>query len=452
MNSKNHLSFIEKIGYGFGDFASVLFWQTISLHLLFFYTDVYGISASAAGTMILFSRIWDGVNDPIMGMIADRTNTRWGKYRPYLIWVAIPLYILAILTFTTPNISYSGKLVYAYVTFILFMMAYTAINIPYSTLLGVLTPDTKERTILSSFKYIGAYAGGLVISAFLLPMVKYFGGSDSSPKGWTISIAIFGFVSVIMFFLTFLLTKERVYPPKSQKTTMLVDLKDLLANRPWIILLFTTLLMILFVSLRMGIINYFFKYYLMPDNFEKYVSIFNTVGMIASIGGVLCVSFFAKLLGKKRSFIYLFILSIIFTAAFYILKPGDLKLSLILQLLGSFTGGPLTPLIWAMYADTADYGEWKFNRRATGLIFSASTMSQKIGWAIGNALTGWLLKAIGYVPNVIQNERVITGIRFIMSILPAIAGILAVVVVLNYDLDDNRMLKIQDDLNKRRKE
>jgi len=233
---------------------------------------------------------------------------------------------------------------------------------------------------------------------------------------------------------------------------MLVDLKDLLANRPWIILLFTTLLMILFVSLRMGIINYFFKYYLMPDNFEKYVSIFNTVGMIASIGGVLCVSFFAKLLGKKRSFIYLFILSIIFTAAFYILKPGDLKLSLILQLLGSFTGGPLTPLIWAMYADTADYGEWKFNRRATGLIFSASTMSQKIGWAIGNALTGWLLKAIGYVPNVIQNERVITGIRFIMSILPAIAGILAVVVVLNYDLDDNRMLKIQDDLNKRRKE
>lgn len=451
MNNKNHLSFIEKVGYSFGDFASVLFWQTISLHLLFYYTDVFGISAAAAGTMILVSRIWDGVNDPLMGMIADRTNTRWGKYRPYLIWMSIPLYILAILTFTTPSFSYTGKLIYAYVTFILFMMAYTAINIPYSTLLGVLTPDTKERTVLSSFKYVGAYMGGLVISAFLLPMVKYFGGSGNSPKGWTISISIIGFVSVIMFFLTFLLTKERVYPPKSQKTTMLSDIKDLFSNRPWVILLFTTLLMILFVSLRLGVTNYFFKYYLSPENFEKNVSIFNTVGMISSIAGVLCVSFFANVLGKKRAFIILFVLSNLFTAAFFILKPGNLTFSLILQIFGSFTGGPLTPLIWSMYADTADYGEWKFNRRATGLIFSASTMSQKIGWAIGNALTGYLLKAIGYIPNVVQTEKVITGIRLIMSILPAIAGFLAVLIILSYKLDDKTMEEIQNELNERRK-
>jgi len=451
MKNRNHLSLVEKIGYSLGDFASVLFWQTISLHLLFYYTDVFGITASAAGTMILFSRIWDGINDPLMGIIADRTNTRWGKYRPYLIWMSLPLYILAILTFTTPNFSYFGKLIYAYVTFILFMMAYTAINIPYSTMLGVLTPDTRERTVLSSFKYIGAYAGGLVISAFFLPMVKYFGGSGSSPKGWTLSISILGAIAVLLFFITFLLTKERVYPPKSQKTTIKGDLKDLFSNKPWIILLFTTLLMILFVSLRLGITNYYFKYYLSPENFEKNVSVFNTVGMIASIAGVLCVSFFAKILGKKKTFIILFLLSIIFTATFYLLKPGDIKKALILQFFGSLTGGPLTPLIWAMYADTADYAEWKNFRRATGLIFSASTMSQKIGWAIGNAITGWLLRVIGYIPNIEQSDEVIKGIRLIMSLLPSIAGILAILCVLSYNLDDKKMLRIQEELSERRK-
>ncbi len=209
--------------------------------------------------------------------------------------------------------------------------------------------------------------------------------------------------------------------------------------------------MILFVSFLLGVTNYFFKYYLAPDNFETAVSVFNTVGMISSIAGVLVVSWIAKLLGKRNAFIILFLLANIFTAAFFLLRPGDIKLALVFQTLGSFTGGPLTPLIWAMYADTADYAEWKFNRRATGLIFSASTMSQKIGWAIGNALTGWLLKTIGYIPNVDQTEKVVFGIRLIMSIIPAIAGFISILIVLNYKLNDDKMLNIQTELEQRRK-
>lgn len=448
--NSGHLSLKEKIGYSFGDFASVLFWQTISLHLIFFYTDVFGITAKAAGFMILITRFWDGINDPMMGMIADRTNTRWGKFRPYLLWMCVPLAVIAVITFSTPDLNLTGKLIYAYITYTLFMMLYTAINIPYSSLLGVITPDSSERTVLSSFKYIGAYAGGLVISAFLLPLVKIIGGSGNSPSGWTVSISIFSALAVIMFLITFFSTKERVIPPPTQKTSIVRDLKDLFKNKPWILMLFTTLAMILFVSLRLGVTNYYFKYYVAPNQFEALVSVFNTIGMIASIAGVAVVSWFAKLLGKKRAFIYLFILANIFTMAFMVLTPDNIVLIMILQALGSFTGGPLTPLIWAMYADTADYSEWKNGRRATGLVFSASTMSQKFGWSIGAALTGWLLDTFGYVPNIVQPENVILGIRALMSIIPGIAGFVAVIIVAFYNLDDKKMKNIQNELEMRR--
>jgi GPH family glycoside/pentoside/hexuronide:cation symporter len=451
-DNSGHLSLKEKIGYGFGDFASVLFWQTISLHLIFFYTDVFGITAKAAGFMILITRFWDGINDPMMGMIADRTKTRWGKFRPYLLWMCVPLAIMAVLTFSSPDLNPADKLIYAYITYTLFMMLYTAINIPYSSLLGVITPDTSERTVLSSFKYVGAYAGGLVISAFLLPLVKLIGGSGNSPHGWTVSMSIFAVFATIMFLITFFSTRERVVPPPTQKTSILRDLSDLFKNTPWILMLFTTLAMILFVSLRLGVTNYYFKYYIAPNRFEELVSVFNTVGMIFSIAGVVVVSWFAKILGKKRAFIFLFILANIFTMVFMIFTPENIILIMIFQALGSFTGGPLTPLIWAMYADTADYSEWKNGRRATGLVFSASTMSQKFGWSIGAALTGWLLDSFGYVPNIIQPENVILGIRALMSIIPGIAGFIAVIIVAFYNLDDKKMKVIQHDLELRRAE
>ncbi len=440
----------EKIGYGLGDFASCLFWQTISLHLIFFYTDVFGISAKAAGLLILFSRIWDGVNDPMMGMIADRTRTRWGKFRPYLLFLSVPLAVLAVVTFSTPHLGPLGKLAYAYLTYNLFMMCYTALNIPYSSMLGVLTPNSAERTVLSSFKYIGAYAGGLVISAFLLPLVKRIGGSGSSPIGWTVSMCIFGAVAVALFLVTFFSTRERVSPPAAQKTSVGRDLKDLFSNRPWLLLLFTTLAMLLFVSLRLGVTNYYFKYYIAPGRFEEWVSVFNTVGMIGSIAGVVVVSWLARLLGKKKAFILLFVVANALTVSFIFLKPQHLLLMMVMQAVASFAGGPLTPLIWAMYADTADYSEWKNGRRATGLVFSASTMSQKFGWAIGAVLTGFLLDIFGYVPNVGQSARVILGFRLLMSVIPGIAGLIAIFIVLFYTLDEETMKKIGEDLRKRR--
>lgn len=440
----------EKVGYSLGDFASVLFWQTISLHLIFFYTDVFGIGATAAGTMIFVSRMWDGINDPMMGMIADRTKTRWGKFRPYLIWMAIPLAVVAVFTFSTPNLSSSGKLVYAYVTFILFMMLYTAINIPYSALLGVITPNSSERTVLSSFKYIGAYMGGLVVSAFLLPLVKRIGGSGTSPLGWTVGMSIFGVVAVVMFFLTFMTTRERVSPPPAQKTSIGRDLADLFTNKPWLLMLFASLTMILWVSFRLGVTNYYFKYYIAPKRFEEWVSVFNTAGMIGSIVGVAVVSWFAKWLGKKNAFIILFVISNVLTMSFFFLTPSQIYLIVIIQAIASFTGGPLTPLIWAMYADTADYSEWKKGRRATGLVFSASTMSQKFGWAFGAFLTGIWLEKIGYVANVDQPEHVLFWIRMFMSFIPGIAGVISIVIVLFYNLNEDTMKRIGDELEQRR--
>lgn len=448
--SSEKLSLWEKIGYACGDFASVLFWQTISLHLIFFYTDVFGISAAAAGTMISLSRLWDGINDPLVGLIADRTSTRWGKFRPYLLWTAVPLATAAVLTFSTPSLEPKAKLVYAFITFNLFMMLYTVINIPYSAMLGVLTPDSTERIVLSSFKYFGAYGGGLVVSAFLMPMAKWFGGSGSSPLGWQRTILVFGAVAVLFFWLTFLSTKERVQPPPSQKTSIRQDLADLLTNGPWLLLVFVTLTMLLWVSIRLGVITYYFKYYIAPGRYEKMVSIFNTTGMVATLVGVAAVGPIARWLGKKKAFLGLFVVANLLTISFFIFTPDHLYLILAVQALGSFAGGPLTPLIWAMYADAADYSEWKNGRRATGLVFSASTMAQKFAWAIGALLTGWLLHWFGYQPDAQQSEKVILGFRLLMSVIPGLAGLVSILLMLFYNLNEDKIRQIGHDLQQRR--
>jgi GPH family glycoside/pentoside/hexuronide:cation symporter len=517
----------EKIGYGFGDFASVLFWQNITLNLMFFYTDVFGISAVAAGTMIMVSRLVDGVYDPFIGMVADRTKTRWGKFRPYLLFMSLPLALTAFLAFFAPGFNpalphiHTTKLVYAYGTLILFMMAYATINIPYSSLLGVITSNPVERTGLSSSKYTFAYIAGMVVSATSLLMAKHFGhGSSTQPAGWRWTIGIYGIIAIVFFLLTFLLTKERIRPMKSQSTSIKKDLSDLFKNMPWVILLITTILMILFVSLRIGATNYYFKYFvkeqafhfisihfenlwyvigsgviivaiivvntilkLVKDKaysrilyiilvlcvlyigyrikiqratyhigFEEIASIFNSLGQGFAILGAILVPFLSKWTGKRNGFIILFIIAIICTASFYVLKAHNLYLIFILQILGSVTGGPLSVLIWAMYADAADYSEWKNNRRATGLIFSASAMSQKLGWAVGGLLTGGILSLYGYVANTEATSAVTGGLIQLMSVIPAVAGILAIIAILFYKLDDKTMKTIEEDLNVRRAE
>lgn len=452
----------EKAGYGFGDLASVLYWQTITVYLLYFYTDVFGISAAAAGTMILVSRLWDGVNDPMMGIIADRTDTRWGKFRPYLLWLSLPLALIGVLTFTTPDFGYTGKLVYAYITFTLLMMAYTAINIPYSSLLGVITADPIERASVSSYKYIFAYISGMLVSFFAWPLAKYFGKGNEA-AGWQLTMVVFGIAAVIFFYITFKATKERVKPPKAQKTPIKDDLKDLFSNKPWVLLLFTTLFMILFVATRISVTAHYFKYYVgdqqlrifgktIISGYVNLASAFNGIGQLFAIIGVILTKFIAQVIGKRKAFITLFIIAIVCTGVFIVLKPQNVILMFVLQIFGSFTGGPLTPLIWAMYADAADYSEWAKGRRATGLVFSASTMSQKIGWAIGAAFTGWLLQIFGFQANIAQGVAVHNGLRALMSVIPAAAGVLAIGLMLFYKLDEKTMEKIETELEERRQE
>lgn len=454
INSK--LSIFEKGGYALGDTASCLIWNTISWYLLFFYTDVFGLEAAAAGFMIMLLRSLDAVVDPVVGMIADRTETKYGKFRPYLLWGAVPLVLMVILTFTTPDISYSGKLIYAYITYGAMMILYSVINIPYSAMLGVLTSDPVERTTLSSYKYVGAYLGGLVISAALLPMIKYV-SPDNAAKGWQLAMIVLGAVAIILYVLTFFATKERVQPPKEQKTSVLKDLKDLVSNGPWVVLLFVSLSMILSVASRMNITTYYFKYYVGTQTFfgveygyEWLTSMFNTIGMIMSIVGVIAVSWVVKHVGKIRTFILYFIINLVLTGSFYFMNPHDVTIMFVVQAIASFVGGPLSTLIWAMYADTADYSEYKNGRRATGLAFSAAIMAQKFGWAIGAWFTGLLLTYFGFQANMAQNNNVQDVIRSLMSSIPVLFGIISVILVIFYKLNDKKMKEIESELVKRR--
>jgi GPH family glycoside/pentoside/hexuronide:cation symporter len=466
----------EKIGYGFGDFASVLFWQSITMNMMFFYTDVFRIAeatqaAVVAGTMIMVSRLFDAVIDPVIGMTADRTETRWGKFRPYLLWMSVPLALTAVLTFTTPDFGPTGKLLYAYGTLFLFMACYAGINIPYSSLLGVLTPDPTQRTSASSFKFTFAYISGMVVSATSLLMAKYFGnGVDThDPSGWTTTIAVYGAVAVVFFLLTFLLTKERVRPQATQKTSVRKDLKDLVTNRQWLILLGATIAMIMFVASRIGVTNYYFKYYItsyaagahqtIPYSFfswtftwgfEEVATVFNTLGQASAIVGALLVPLLTARIGKKNAFLLLFVIAIVSTAALYVLTPSDLTLLFLLQIAGSISGGPLSPVIWAMYADTADYAEWKNHRRATGLVFSASATSQKVGWAVGALFTGAMLSAYGFTPDIAQTPEVNHLLIMLMSVIPSAFGLLSVVLILFYKLDEPMMKSIAADLEARR--
>ena len=455
------LAMKEKISYGFGDLASVLYWQTFMLYFTYFYTDVFVIPAAAAATMFLVSRIWDGINDPLMGIIADRTKTKWGKFRPYLLWLCIPFAFVGVLTFTVPDFGPSGKLIWAYVTFILIMMLYTAINIPYTALLGVISADSNERTTVSSVKFLFAFAAGIIVSATLLPMVKTLGGGNDA-QGWQMSFIIYGIAAVIFFLIAFRGTKERVQPPKSQKSSVKKDLYELVTNKPWLILLATTITFILFVAVRSSVTVHYFKYvigtqklslpFFDPDSydFETLVSAYNTVSQVASFIGVLLVGWFAKVVGKKKAFMILFVIAIVSTAIVYVLTAEELGLIFFFQFTGSMTGGPLSVLLWAMYADTADYAEWKQGRRATGLIFSASTMSQKMGWAFGSFVALTLMSQVGFEANVEQSADSLSGLILLFSIIPAAFGIISMILMVFYPLNDQKVEVITGELAERK--
>jgi GPH family glycoside/pentoside/hexuronide:cation symporter len=469
--SAERLSMREKFSYGFGDLASCLYWQTISTYLLIFYTDIFGITALAAGAMLGLSRFSDAFFDPVIGMISDRTKSRWGKFRPFLLWGCLPMAIAGFLTFTVPDFGEKGKLVWAYLTFNALMLIYTTVNIPYTAMLGVISPNPNERTALSSIKFVGAFAGGIIVSATLLPMAKVGGwlGATTVQRGWQMSFAIYGIASILFFLIVFFNTKERVLPPKAQKTSLSKDLGDLVTNRPWLVLLFSTITFILFVALRGNVTAHYFKYYVGPQTltlpsflpksiagtqvwgWESLVSAFNTSNQVLSLLGVMMVPFVARVVGRKTAFIILFVVAILCTASFYVLKPDQLPLIFGINALGSITGGPLSALLWAMYADTADYAEWKTGRRATGLIFSASIFATKQGWGISGGFTLILMSSLGFVANQVQTAGSLHGLVELMSVFPAAIGILSLMLlVFLYPLNEKKMSEIASELKVRR--
>lgn len=452
----------EKIGYGLGDAASSMFWKLFGMYLLFFYTDIFGIEAGIVGTMFLVTRIWDSLFDPVVGVISDRTETKWGKFRPYLLWVAIPFGLMGVLTFTTPDFSVTGKIVYAYITYSLMMMIYSLINVPYASLLGVMSPDPKERTALSSYRMIFAFGGSIIALLLIEPLVKLFsnlGVTENLTFGWTMAAVVFAVIAIIFFLGTFFWTRERVRPIKESGNSLKEDVADLFKNKPWWILLGAGIAALIFNSIRDGAAVYYFKYYaIAPEAFDlgiigsalSLTTIYLVLGQGANILGILFVTPISNRIGKKKTYLFAMVLATIFSIAFYFLDKSNIGMMLVLQVLISACAGSIFPLLWSMYADIADYSEWKTGRRATGLIFSSSSMSQKFGWSIGGALTGWLLAYFGFKANVVQTAEAQEGIRLMLSFLPAIGTLLSVLFIYFYPLTENKLGEITSELNTKR--
>ena len=453
----------EKIGYGFGDMASSMFWKLFGAYLMIFYTDVFGLPAAVVGTMFLITRIWDSAFDPIVGVVADRTHSRWGKFRPYLLWLAVPFGIIGILTFVTPDWSPTGKLIYAYVTYSLMMMIYSAINVPYASLLGVMSPNPKERNTLSTYRMTFAYIGSFIALLLFMPLVNFFSGNSKEladqQTGWTMAVVVIAILCIVLFFGCFAWTKERVKPIKETQNPLKEDLKDLFKNKPWWILLGAGVAALVFNSIRDGATVYYFKYFVVEEDYAT-VSFFGmsfvlsglylALGQAANIIGVIAAAPVSNRIGKRNTYMWAMIIATVLSVIFYWFDKEDLIWMFVFQALISVCAGSIFPLLWSMYADCADYSELKTGNRATGLIFSSSSMSQKFGWAIGTAVTGWLLGFFGFQANAVQSEEAISGIKMFLSFLPAIGTTLSVVFISMYPLTENKMKDITTELEHKR--
>lgn len=460
----------ENIGYGFGDMSSSMFWKIFGAYLMIFYTDIFGLSAAAVGVMFAVTRVWDSVFDPVVGVVADRTESRWGKFRPYLLYLAIPFGLIGMLTFLTPPCGGTMKLVYAYITYTLMMMVYSAINVPYASLLGVMSPNPAERNTLATYRMMFAYLGSFIALLLFTPMVKAFGGDRpddimvgwmTAPQfGWFMTVTVIAVMCAILFFACFALTKERVRPVKEAKTPLKNDLRDLLHNRPWWILLGAGIASLVFNSIRDGTTVYYFKYFVDETAFGDITflgipfvlsGLYLAVGQAANIVGVLLAAPVSNHIGKRRTFMSAMLIATILSVVFYFFDKSQLVAIFIFQALISVCAGSVFPLLWSMYADCADYSELKTGNRATGLIFSSSSMSQKFGWAIGTALTGILLSAFGFVANGTQNPETINGIKMFLSLLPAAGALLSFIFIMCYPLSEEKMKAITKELEEKRK-
>jgi len=480
------LSFIEKAGYSLGDAAANFVFMTMILFQLSFYTDTMGIAAASAGTLLLVGRLWDAFFDPVMGVIADRTNTRWGKFRPWVLWTAVPWAVVMVLAYTVPGFTGTSLVLYATVTNILLMTLYSANNTPYSAMTGVMTGDVNERTRLSSYRFFAAMVAQLVVGGFTLPLVAKLGQGNSA-KGWQLTMGLWAVLCLVFFVITFLTTKERIQPPPSQQSSPKEDFGNLLKNGPWIAMFTLTLAHFVFVAMRGGTTFYYFGYYVDQDALAAFLdqlgvggggtgawhSLLNTFGLvinadrsnIASVGfsffqissqavtivGVIASAFLSIRYGKKAVAIIGFTLATLFMAAFIFLPPDAIFATYALEWIRALSYAPTIPLIWAMFADVADYSEWKTGRRITGIVFATILFALKTGLSVGGAIAGWLLSGYGYQANAAQTERALLGIRMTVSVYPAIALAIVVVCLLGYQISKQLNLQIQDELAERRR-
>ena len=459
----------EKIGYGLGDMSSSMFWKLFGAYLMIFYTDVFGISAAVVGTMFAVTRVWDSFFDPVVGAVADRTSSRWGRFRPYLLFLAVPFGVIGILTFLTPPFGQTGKIVYAFITYALMMMVYSAINVPYASLLGVMSPDPADRNTLATYRMTFAYLGSFLALLLFMPLVNAFGGGNSggpmlgwltAPQaGWLMAAGLIAVVCVLLFLGCFALTKERVRPVRQGKTSLKTDLRDLLHNRPWWILLGAGVASLVFNSIRDGATVYYFKYYV-DETAVGSISflglpfvlsgLYLAVGQAANILGVILAAPVSNRIGKRRTFMAAMAVASVLSVAFFWLGKDQLVPIFILQALISVCAGSIFPLLWSMYADCADYSELQTGNRATGLIFSSSSMSQKFGWAFGTAITGWMLAQFGFQANAVQSAETLQGIRMFLSLLPAAGAFLSLVFIYFYPLSEQKMRQITHELEEKR--
>ena len=483
MNANSQkVSVIEKIGYSLGDLAANLVFQTLVTFLAFFYTDIYGLQNEHASViMLVVGLVAAFAFNPIIGALADRTNSRWGKFRPWILFTAIPLGVVALLAFTTPNFSYKGKLIYAAGTYTLLLLAYASSNLPYSALSGVLTGDMSERNSLSSYRFAAVMFAQFFVQVFMLPIILHVGNGDKA-AGIESVMTWMAITGTVLLLLTFLTTKERVIPNPEQKSSLKEDLGDLFKNRPWIIMLTLTVLVFITLAMKGGSYVYYFNNYVDEASLQEFIQpilnflgsvglnffesdiasagfgLFNAGGIIFSMIGIAISSRLANKFGKRDVFGTALFIATLFILSFIVYNPNDVRMMFVAQALHMFFYGITTPILWAMIADVADYSEWINNRRATAIIFSAMMVGLKAGLAIGGAIVTWILGLYGYVSKdavaagqeLIQPESVAQGAKMLVSIYPSIPFLIGVGLLFFYEINKKKEVQIEKELISRR--
>lgn len=483
MNKNHIISLKEKIGYSLGDLSANLVFQTLVTYLAYFYTDIYGLENNDASLIIfIVGMIAAFAFNPIIGALADRTRSKWGKFRPWILFTSVPLGIVALLAFSTPNFDYTGKVAYAAVTYTLLLLLYAANNLPYAALSGVITGNMKERNSISSYRFVAVMFAQFFVQVFMLPIIEYAGGGDKA-IGIEIVMTYLAVIGTIMLLITFFTTKERVIPTIEQKSSLKEDLGDLVKNQPWIIMLVLTTLVFITLAMKGGSYVYYFENYVDANSLADFIGpllrgltsigvdffgdnpisagfgLFNAGGIIFMIVGISLSKGLADKYGKRDVFGAALFVSTLFIAVFYFFTPTSVELMFLSQILHGFFYGITIPLLWAMIADVADYSEWKNNRRATAIIFSAMMIGLKLGLTIGSSLVTWILGLYHYIPKkfavndaVLQPETAIQGTKMLVSIFPAIAFFLAIALLFFYEINKKMEVEIEEDLIKRRKE